>query len=52
MMGLGEEACAAAAEVLKINPKFSLEQFAKTIYLKNKVDKDRSLEALRKAGLK
>jgi adenylate cyclase len=52
MMGRGEEARAAAAEVLKINPKFSLEQFAKTIYLKNKVDKDRTLEALRKAGLK
>jgi adenylate cyclase len=51
MMGRGEEA-RAAAEVLKINPKFSLEQFAKTIYLKNKVDKDRTLEALRKAGLK
>jgi len=52
MAGQEQEARAAAAEVLKINPKFSLEQYAKTIYFKNKFDTDRTLEALRKAGLK
>jgi tetratricopeptide (TPR) repeat protein len=52
MMGREEEAHTTTAEVLKINPKFSLEHYAGTIYLKNKSDKDRTLEALRKAGLK
>jgi len=52
MAGQEQEARAAAAEVLKINPKFSLEQYAKTLYFKNKSDTDRTLEALRKAGLK
>jgi adenylate cyclase len=52
MSGQEQEARAAAAEVLKINPKFSLEQYAKTLYFKNKTDTDRTIEALRKAGLK
>jgi adenylate cyclase len=52
MAGQEQEARAAAAEVLKINPKFSLEQYAKTLYFKNKTDTDRTIEALRKAGLK
>jgi adenylate cyclase len=52
MMGKEEEARSAAAEVLKINPNFSLEQYSKTLYYKNKVDVDRTIEALRKAGLK
>jgi adenylate cyclase len=52
MLGKEEDARAAAAEVMKINPKFSLEWYAKTIYFKNKADTDRILEALRKAGLK
>ena len=52
MMGHEEEARAAAAEVMKINPKFSLEWYAKTIYFKNQNDIDKTIDALRKAGLK
>jgi adenylate cyclase len=52
LMGREEEARAAAAEVMKINPKFSLEWYAKTIYFKNQNDVDKTIEALRKAGLK
>jgi len=52
MMGREEEARAAAAEVMKINPKFSLEWYARTIYFKNQTDIDKTIEALRKAGLK
>ena len=51
-LGREEEACAAVAEVLRINPKFSLEQWAKTHMYKNQADLDRTVEALRKAGLK
>jgi len=52
MMGREEEARAAAAKVMEINPKFSLEWYAKTLNFKNKADTDRTLEALRKAGLR
>ncbi len=51
MMGQEEEARAAATEVMKINPKFSLEWYAKTIYFKNQKDIDKTIDALRKAGL-
>ena len=47
-----EEAHAEAAEVLRINPKFSLEFSAKTLPFKNKADTERYIDALRKAGLK
>jgi adenylate cyclase len=46
------EAAAAADEVRRINPKFNLEFYAKTLPYKNKADKDRYIAALRKAGLK
>jgi adenylate cyclase len=45
------EAAAAAQEVLRINPKFNLESYAKTLPYKNKVDIERYIAALRKAGL-
>ncbi len=45
-----EEAHAQAAEVLRINPKYSLER-AKTILYKNKTDRERWINALRTAGL-
>jgi adenylate cyclase len=45
------EAAAAADEVRRINPKFNLESYAKTLPYKNKADKDRYIAALRKAGL-
>jgi adenylate cyclase len=44
-------AAAEADEVLRINPKFSLDSYAKTIPYKNKADIERYLAALRKAGL-
>jgi tetratricopeptide (TPR) repeat protein len=47
--GRQEEAEAEAAEVLRLNPKFSLENYAKRTTGK---DKERSLEAYRRAGLK
>jgi TolB-like protein/class 3 adenylate cyclase/Flp pilus assembly protein TadD len=46
------EAAAEAEEVLRINPKFSLKFYAKTLPYKNKADIDRYVAALRKAGLK
>jgi adenylate cyclase len=46
------EAQAAAAEVLKINPNFSLEKFAKTFPHRDRVQDDQYIDALRKAGLK
>jgi len=45
------EAAAEAEEVMKLNPKFSLESYARTLPYKNKADVDRYIEALRKAGL-
>ena len=52
MAGREKEAREAAAEVLRINPKFSLEQFAKIHPYKDPAAKDRYIESLRKAGLK
>jgi adenylate cyclase len=46
------EATAAAKEVLRINPKFSIESHAKTLPYKDKADIEREVAALRKAGLK
>jgi hypothetical protein len=50
--GRNEEARIEAAEVLRINPKFSLEQFAKSLKYKKQEDIERTVNALRKAGLK
>ena len=47
--GRPDEAQAEAAEVVRLNPNFSLEQFAKRY---NAKDKDRSMDAFRQAGLK
>ncbi len=49
--GRDEEARVHAAEVLGINPKFSLESYAKTLHYKNKADIEDYVAALRKAGL-
>ena len=43
---------AEAKEVLRINPKFSLETYAKSVPHKNQVKMDHYIEALRRAGLK
>ena len=52
LCGREEEARETAAGVIRINPKFSCDYFAKRLTYKNQVDKDRFIEALRKAGLK
>jgi len=52
LTGREKEARTAAAEVLKINPKFSLEQFARTLPYKDQSQIDRYIDTLRKAGLK
>jgi tetratricopeptide (TPR) repeat protein len=51
-MGRDKEARAEVAEVLRINPKFSLDFYAKTSALKDQSEKDKIINALRKAGLK
>jgi len=52
LAGKEAEARAEALEVLRINPNYSLERFAKSLPLKNQADIDREVDALRKAGLK
>jgi adenylate cyclase len=49
--GRQEEARAAAAEILKLNPKFSVKRFAKAAPYKDPAELKRALDALRKAGL-
>ena len=50
-MGREKEARAEAAEVLRINPKFSLDSSAKAITYKDQSVRDKLVDALRKAGL-
>ena len=50
-LGQEKEARAAAAEILRINPKFSLERYAKILPFPQAVA-DLVIEDLRKAGLK
>jgi adenylate cyclase len=53
LAGRMEVARAQAAEVLKINPKITMEDIAKNGYFDyKKTDKERFINALRKAGLK
>ena len=47
-----EEARIEAAEVLRINPKFLVDSWTKTMPFKNKAELDLTIGALRKAGLK
>jgi adenylate cyclase len=49
--GRDEQARAEAAEVLRIQPKFSLKKLEKKLTYKEKKDRERFLDALRKAGL-
>ena len=50
--GLDDEARAEAAEVLRIDPRFSVERQYKMLPHKNETDKELVIDALRKAGLK
>jgi len=52
LAGNEQEAHETAAELLRIDPKFSFERYAKSVKYKNQADKERFLDALRKAGLK
>jgi adenylate cyclase len=52
LSGRDEEARTEAAEMLRIQPKFTVKGFEKRLTYKRKVDRDRFLNALRKAGLK
>jgi adenylate cyclase len=52
MAGRLDEARAQAAEVLRVQPKFSLKRYSKRLRLKDQAEKDRYVDALRKAGLK
>jgi len=49
LSGREEEARAQAAEVLRVSPKFSVEKFKKKV---KGPDKEKTIDALRKAGLK
>jgi adenylate cyclase len=51
LAGRDEEARAAAKEVLRINPTFSLERLTQTTPHKDPVVRERFIDALRKAGL-
>ena len=51
LSGRDEEAQIEAAEVLRIYPKFSLKKFAKTCAHKDKMECERVVSALRRAGL-
>jgi adenylate cyclase len=50
--GREEEARNEAIDILRIDPKFSLEHFGKRLMYKDQADTDRVVGALRKAGLK
>ena len=52
LMGREKEARAEAAEVLRINPEFSVDFFTKTSLIKEQSKRDDVCNALRKAGLK
>ena len=52
MMGREKEAHAEVPEVLRINPKSSLDYYAKTIAYKDQKVTNNNIDALRKAGLK
>jgi adenylate cyclase len=53
MIGQEKEAQEHVAEVLKLKPKYSIKRYANTFtrFYKNQTDRDRLINALRKAGL-
>ena len=52
ILSADEKAHRQANEAVKIDPNFSIDNFADRIPYKNQSDTDRILNALRKAGLK
>jgi hypothetical protein len=51
-MGREKEARAEAAEVIRLDPSFSVDSFTKEESFKDQAGKDIDVSALRKAGLK
>jgi hypothetical protein len=51
-LGREEKASAAAAELLGIDPRVSLDHYAKILASKNQKNKDHLINTLRKQGLK
>ncbi|NIS60747.1 MAG: hypothetical protein GTO13_08620 [Proteobacteria bacterium] len=51
-LGREQDARAAAAKVLKLDPNFSLKYYVTMFPFKNQDDRDQLFNALRKAGLK
>ena len=51
LLGQMEEARLEAEEVMKLNPKFSLKKYEKTIPYKNPEVKKRYIDALQNAGI-
>jgi len=49
--GREREARKAASEVLRINPKFTVESYTRILPYKNPADRDRTAQGLRQAGL-
>jgi len=49
--GREKEAREEAGEVLRINPKFTVESYARILPYKDPSDRDRTVQGLRKAGL-
>lgn len=49
--GREKEARKEAAEILRINPKFTVDSFTRILPYKNPSDRDRTAQGLRKAGL-
>jgi adenylate cyclase len=52
MMGRENEARAEAAEVLRLNPKFSVDKYLKEAIYKDERQRENTINALHKAGLK
>jgi adenylate cyclase len=52
MLDREQEARAEAAEVLRLNPKFSVDSYAKRLTFKDQSVTDKFIDGLRKAGLK
>jgi adenylate cyclase len=52
LAGKEDKAREEAAEVMRLDPKFSVERYAKSRPLKYQADIDREVDAMRKAGLK
>jgi adenylate cyclase len=52
MMGRMEDARAQAAEVLRLDPKYTVERGKERARIKNPDDRKRLIDGLRKAGLK